>query len=237
METESDSRAGNGAAEVDPGRRPFEWRVWADATCAGLTPLIPLPLVDLAFERFFRRRMPTAIARARGRELDPRALEYLRRPSRPWLSWSACLTLPVALVLYVARKIFRKLVYVLAMADASTALSEYWHRAGLIDHMVRAGHLDRDAPVDWPLAACDHVLRTSDTDSLRSVARQVVGGTSHVFRKLIRARRHGGTELSDRDRTLLEAHWAGVERSVGDVVRRYDELLRSWSASSAPPAR
>ena len=42
----------------------FDWRIYADATCAGLSVLIPLPFVDTAFETVFRRRIPGTIARA-----------------------------------------------------------------------------------------------------------------------------------------------------------------------------
>ena len=32
----------------------FDWRIYADGTAAGLTVLIPIPLVDLAFDQFVR---------------------------------------------------------------------------------------------------------------------------------------------------------------------------------------
>lgn len=220
-----------------PARRPegFAWRVWADATCAGLTPLVPVPVLDLVLERYFRRRMPRAIAQARGRSLDERAARRLGRGDA-LLSASGCLAVPMIAVWYVLKRLWRKLIYVLAVADASRALSEYWHRAGLIDHMVRSGHLEPGAPLEWPLAAAEHVLRTADTDSLRAVARQVAEGSRHVARTLWRARRRGTTDLTERQRSFLAAHWAGVERSVAEVVARYDALLRTWAKDAAATA-
>lgn len=50
----------------------FNWAIYAGATLAGLSVLIPLPLLDVAFEQLFRRRMPGSIARARSRQIPPR---------------------------------------------------------------------------------------------------------------------------------------------------------------------
>ena len=52
------------------GESILDWRVYADATCAGLSVLFPIPLVDMVFEGVFRRRMPGTIGKARGVKLD-----------------------------------------------------------------------------------------------------------------------------------------------------------------------
>jgi len=55
----------------------LDWRICADATCAGLSVLIPLPLVDLVFETVIRRRIPGAISKVRDREIE-------RQRGVPW---------------------------------------------------------------------------------------------------------------------------------------------------------
>jgi len=72
----------------------FDWRIFADATCAGLSVLIPLPLVDLVFETIFRRRMPGKIAKVRGSEVAPGTKIQLSRPVNGSLSWTGCIAVP-----------------------------------------------------------------------------------------------------------------------------------------------
>lgn len=46
-----------------PPATQFDWQIYADTTFAGLSLLILIPLLDVAFEWFFRRRMAHTIAR------------------------------------------------------------------------------------------------------------------------------------------------------------------------------
>ena len=154
-----------------PGTSDFDWRVYADATAAGLTALIPVPLLDLALEGTFRRRMPRAISRARGVGLRTRDRARLAVGSGQWLSAAGCLAIPVAAVRYLARRLWHKVVYVLAVADSVSLLSAYWHRAYLMDHMIRAGHLDDPDDSDWAILVFRRVLREADTSPLMGLAR------------------------------------------------------------------
>ncbi len=209
-------------AENEPS--PFDWRVFSDATAAGLTALIPVPFVDLAFESTFRRRMPAAIARARGRTMDPLVrLRLVKSPSR-LLSMAGCLTLPLLALRYLFRRIWRKVVYVLAIADAASLVSAYWHRAYLLDHMVRSGHLDRGADTDRAVEVFRTVLLEADTSPLVGLARQVVSATHRVVRVLLRARRRGATEATETLGDILSSHWGAAERSLRSVAIRYNEL-------------
>jgi hypothetical protein len=152
--------------------RGFDWRVYADATCAGLTPLIPIPLVDVVIERSFRTRMPAAIARVHGRSLQPEDRARLGRSGSRLLSLAGCLMLPIAAVRYLARFIWHKVVYVRAVADAASLVSAYWHRAYLMDHLIRAGHLDPGADADWAIVVFFKALDEADTSPLIGLARQ-----------------------------------------------------------------
>lgn len=202
----------------------FDWRVYADATCAGLTALIPIPLVDLAFEATFRRRMPAAIARASGRSLRPEIRARLAQRNRRLLSVAGCLALPLAVVRYLARVVWRKVVYVLAVADAASLVSAYWHRAYLMDHVIRAGHLDRGADAGWALVVFDTVLREADTSPLIGLARQVAAASRRIGGLLLRARRQGSPGPTETLGEILRSHWAAAERSLSAVAYRYNEL-------------
>src|SRR3712207_1635145 len=110
---------------MDPQPRTnFDWARYADATLAGLSVLIPIPFLDTAFERFFRRRMPTAIARSRGRVLPSPIEAELRPTSRNVLR--ACLTLPLTVTVGLVQRLSRKLLYFLTIKAATDALSQYW---------------------------------------------------------------------------------------------------------------
>ncbi|MCU0305964.1 MAG: hypothetical protein MUC56_18065 [Thermoanaerobaculales bacterium] len=211
-----------------PRPTAFDWRIYADATLAGLSALLPLPLVDLMFEAYFRRRMPGAIARARARPLAEGAGGRLGRGDGRSLSLVGCLALPLLVVRYVVKKLWRKVVYVFAIADAASQVSAYWHRAYLLDHLVRAGHLAPE--VDWPRAArvFEAVLRETDTGPLVGLARQTVASTHRVLRLLVRAKRHGAADQADSLTAILRSHWDAAEASLLRVAVRYNEAyLRS----------
>jgi len=205
-------------------KHEFDWRVFADATCAGLTALIPIPLLDIAAERVFRRRMPRAIARVHRRSLPPEVQARLGRSGGRLLSLTGCLLLPLAGVRYLARVIWHKVVYVLAVADAAGLVSAYWHRAYLIDHMVRAGHLDEGADADWAIDVCFRVLDEADTSPLVGLARQLVSTSRRILGLLLRAARFDDPELTGTLGEILSSHWSTAEASLREVARRYNQL-------------
>jgi len=219
----------------------FDWRVYADATCAGLSALIPIPLVDLAFERSFRRRMPAAIARVHGRKLRPEERARLGRSSSRLLSVAGCLALPLVGARYLARVIWHKVVYVLAVADAASLVSAYWHRAYLMEHVIRAGHLDPGADAGWALGVFDRVLDEADTSPLVGLARQVAAASRRIVGLLVRARRQESPGVTETLGEILRSHWNAAEGSMRAAALRYNELYVQRpsppSETAAPQAR
>jgi hypothetical protein len=213
----------NSKFEIRNSKSDIDWRIYADATCAGLSVLIPLPLVDIVFETVFRRRIPGTISKVRRREI---ALEVRRRLGRSLdgpLSLSGCLAIGVAAVKYVLRRIWRKIIYIFAIKDATMALTEYWHRAFLIDHMVRAGHLEPGADTELALEVSRDVLRSIDPGPLMGLARQTVANVHHVFRLLVRARRLGAAEVTRSLGEALSSNWRVAEDSMGKTANLYNE--------------
>jgi hypothetical protein len=200
-----------------------DWRIFSDATCAGLSVLIPLPLVDIAFETTFRRRIPATVAKVRRREIASEVRRSLGRSLDGPLSLSGCLAIGLAAVKYVLRRIWRKIIYIFAIKDATTALTEYWHRAFLIDHMIRAGHLEPGADTDLALEVSAGVLRDIDPGPLMGLARRTVANARHVFRLLVRARRLGAAEVTRSMGEVLSSHWKVAEDSMRDTANLYNE--------------
>jgi len=201
----------------------FDWRVYSDATCAGLSVLIPLPLIDIVFEIIFRRRIPGAVAKIRRQPVAPEVRGRLGRSVDGPLSLSGCIAAPVAIGKYILRRLWRKIIYIFAVKDATTALADYWHRAYLTDHMVRAGHLGPEADTDLAIDVYTEVLRSIDPSPLMGLARQTVANVRHVLRLLIQARRLGATEVTRSIGESLSSHWRGAEKSFKAVADHYNE--------------
>jgi hypothetical protein len=220
--------------DLAPKHTAFDWRIYADATLAGLSALVPLPFLDLAFEVTFRRRMPGAIARARSRSLADTAGRRLGRGVGTMVSVEGCLTVGVGIVRYVVQKLWRKVIYIFAITDATSQLSAYWHRAYLLDHMIRGGHVGPD--VDWQRSATvfERVMAGADTSPLLGLARQTVASAHRVVRLLVRARRHGAADEADSLAAILRSHWDAAEASLERLAVQYNQAyLQSLEAD--PP--
>jgi hypothetical protein len=201
----------------------FDWAIYADATFAGLAALIPLPLVDLYFEWLFKRRMVRAIALRNGRLLNTPTLNELNRNRSGRLR--GCLLWPIKLIYTFLKKLSRKILYFLAIKEAVDNLNTYWHRAFLLDYMMRAGYLD-NSQEDVVLAAetLHLVLKEIDESPLIQLARQVVGSVHHVLRSLWRWRRRG-----EEDQTVIETkaqmsqRWGDFQTYFQGLILLYDE--------------
>ncbi len=200
----------------------FEWAIYADATCAGLSVLIPLPLVDLVFETIFRRRIPGKIARVRDSEVAPATRIQLARPVNGSISWTGCIAVPFKVGRYLLRRVWRKIIYIFAVKDATTALTEYWHRAFLNDYMVSAGHLAPGVDNGLAVRVYRQVLQEIDPSPLTGLAVQTVASARHVLRLLVRARRLGAAEVTKSLGEVLSSHWRVAETSMRETATLYN---------------
>lgn len=199
----------------------FEWSRYADATLAGLSVLIPVPFVDDAFERFFRKRIPGAVARSRGRTLPEPVRTVLEEADAD--GRGGCATLPVRLVVELFKRLSRKLFYFLTIKQASDRLTYYWYRAFLVDHMLAAGHLDTPESARTAHQSMEELLATT-TGPLSRVARQMVTQMRNVLPALRRARQGDEPEEVKQTRKQLELRWNEVAEHLGAVAARYDEV-------------
>lgn len=218
-------------------RTNFDWAIYADATFAGLSILIPLPLVDLFFEWLFRRRMPKSIAKRNGRTLPYVAVRELNRGR--FGCWPGCLVWPIMLVLEFLKRLYRTVLYVLTIKSASDLLSYYWHRAFLLDYMIRRGDLDNPATAHIAAAALLDTLEEVNTSPLLNLAQQIIENASHVLRTVwgwVRRRRED--EVVAGARTQMERSWNDFSAYFEEVAARYTAVyaarLTAYQTSSTP---
>jgi len=198
----------------------FEWSRYADATLAGLSVLIPIPFVDDAFEGYFRRRIPGAVARSRGRSMPAEVRAVLDEEDA--VGRGGCATLPLRLTLGLLKRLSRKLLYFLTVKTATDRLSHYWYRAFLLDHMLAAGHLADPGSARAAHRAMEQVLATT-AGPLPQVARQMVASSRNVWSALRLARRGKDSEEVREMRSQLELSWSEIAGQLGLVAARYDE--------------
>ena len=208
----------------------FDWAIYADATFAGLSMLIPVPLLDLLFEQIFRRRMPQAIARRRGQRLSPAVLQVLNR----WgCSWAPCSLLPFWLLFQLGKRLSKKILYFLSVKEAVDTLSYYWHRAFLLDYTLQAGHLVNPASAGLARQAMDEILANPQISPLHQLASQVIAQSRHVLQTLWRVVRRGREdETIAQDKQTMRAAWRDVSAYLDDVALGYQTTYERLQAAS-----
>jgi hypothetical protein len=205
----------------------FDWLIYADATFAGLSLLLPIPFVDSLLEAYFRRRMPGDIARRRGRALPRQSIRAVNRERGGW--WPGCLLWPVQAVVYLIRNLWRTLVYVFTIYDTSEKLSYYWHRAFLLDYAIGRGHLDHPARAELAGLAMHQVLTTTQTSPLLNLAREIVeAARRHIgalMRAIFRGARRQKTAEAGRTANTIAARWGEFRDYLIELAGRYDAAL------------
>jgi hypothetical protein len=120
----------------------FNWATYADATFAGLSALIPIIALDWLCEQYFKRRIPSAIAKSRGTTL-PLAVQYeLNKNHNRAGCVKSCLLLPILTGFWLLKKLSKKILYFLSVKEAADNVNYYWHQAFLMDYALTAGHLE-----------------------------------------------------------------------------------------------
>ena len=207
--------------DIEP-RTNFDWAIYSDATFAGLSVLIPIPLVDLLFETIFKRRMVNRIAKKNGRKFEP---EIGRLVNRSQGCWPGCLLWPISLTLEFLKRLYRTVLYFLTINAASNQLSYHWHRAFLIDYMVRRGDLDSYEQAAMASLALEEVLKLTTTSPLIQLAQQVSNGFKHVFRTVWHFfRRNREDEVVINARKEMEASWANFAVYLIELAEKYEEI-------------
>jgi hypothetical protein len=221
-------------ARPSPVATAFNWSLYADATFAGLSLLVPIPFLDSAFEWFFKRRVAGAIANWRGRRLAPAVLAELNRGQGSWLE--GCLLLPITLTWGLLKRLSKKLLYFLTIKEATDSMSHHWHRAFLIDYALQQGHLDSLDSAVVARRAMDYALATATTSPLENLAQRLIPHTRHITQSLRKARKGQEDEVIEEKRNMMAKAWAGFGEYLADVAFRYDRAYAQWRAERAAKA-
>jgi len=103
------------------------------AVLTGLTPLIPVPLVDDLVKSYFRKRLVRSLAASAGRALsDEEANALASEPEGGCLS--GCVG---AVLVYPLKAVFRKIFYFLEWKHAVDLTSRTYHFGYLVGHALR----------------------------------------------------------------------------------------------------
>jgi hypothetical protein len=219
--------------ETPVPRTKFDWAIYADATFAGLSVLIPIPLLDLAFEWWFRQRMPRAIARRRNCALKPEVIRVVNQGREGCRQ--SCLAWPVVLLWQFLKRLSRKILYFLTVKEATDQLSHYWHRAFLLDYMLAMECLNDERSAHIAALALDQVLATATISPLHQLAQQITQVPGHILRTLRRARRGQEDETVVATKSLMARAWENFDDYLAELAGRYHEVYRNlWESSSSP---
>ena len=195
---------------------------------AGLCPLIPLPYVDDLLIRQVTRRMCGALFEAHGLHLTPASARALTSAPTHWLRGAA-----TSLALFPARKLLRKIVYLMAIKDcsevASSVFHDGWLLARLLERDPQARSLEDPRYLHKVRKAMLQTYADIDPAPLR---RALVGaflgarvGAGHAVRAVQRLRRGDAAGPGDRVEDLI-----GRMRAAAMGEWRYmDALERSFA--------
>src|SRR5688500_11502144 len=104
------------------------------AVLTGLTPLIPVPLVDDLVKSYFRKRLVRSLAASAGRQLSEEELDALTAEREGGCLRGCAFTLLV----YPLKAVFRKIFYFLEWKRAADLTSRTYHFGHLVGHALRA---------------------------------------------------------------------------------------------------
>jgi hypothetical protein len=200
------------------------------AVLAGLTPLIPVPVLDDVVKGYFRRRLVRALAATQGRGLSDAEVDALAKESG-----GGCLRGCVGMVLiYPLKKLFRKVFFFLEWKRAVDLTSHTYHFGYLVDYALRP-RAGGPSPLD--LRGAEQVGRAIETVCRQAPLKPVesaVAGTFRNSKKLLsaaaamlgqRLRRATGTASRAEVARAIEASEPAEERELAPVVTRLQSSL------------
>ena len=201
----------------------------------GMTPLVPVPLLDDWAGDVLRRRLAADLAQHHGAVIPSADLEILALGKRE-ITASGCLKgcatsalgLAHKLVLKIFRKLARKILFFLTVKDCVDTFSRAFHEGYLLRHALASG-LVEPRPAVATRRAIESTLDEIDTRVFERHAGKILRGG-------FRAVRHGARQLWEllatwrRSAEDDEVLHPGEERrelhQAGDLGGLVDELTR-----------
>lgn len=202
------------------------------AVLVGLTPLIPVPILDDVVKGYFRRRMVRSLAAAQGRALSDEELSALTAESG-----GGCLSGCVgAVVVYPLKKVFRKVFYFLEWKRAVDLTSQTFHYGYLVNYALqpRAGGatLIDLRPAAEVGRAIEAVCREAPIKPVESAvgatfrqSKRVLGRAADLLGRSLRKLRGRASEREVE--RAVEAVGPEEERELDPVVTRLQSSIAS----------
>lgn len=202
------------------------------AVLVGLTPLIPVPLLDDVVKNYFRRRMVRGLAAASGRDLSDADLDALASEQE-----RGCLTGCLYTVLvYPLKAIFRKVFYFLEIKRAVDLASRTYHFGYVISYALRP-RAGGASPLDlYGAKAVNEAAQAACLEAPIKPVEAAIGGTFRKSRNVLRGaaallasslRRAPGRAQAERVAQAIEEVEPEEERELEPVVTRIQRSIAS----------
>ena len=211
----------------------FNWAIYADATFAGLSALVPIIALDWLFEQFFKRRIPGAIARTQGKTLPIAVKHELNKNHNRMGCVKGCLLLPVLTGFWLLKKLSKKILYFLSVKEAADNVNYYWHQAFLIDYALTAGHLETPESARKARITIDNIMETTVGSPLYPLAGQVVEHVPHVLRTFFKVLRGKNSNVATQTQLAMSDKWAEFAAYLQTVAQKYEQSYQT--ADRDPP--
>ena len=199
------------------------------AVLTGLTPLIPVPLVDDLVKNYFRKRLVRSLAASAGRALSEEELDALAA-ERGGGCLGGCVT---TVLVYPLKAVFRKLFYFLEWKRAADLTSRTYHFGYLVGHALRP-RADGASPLDLRGAravgeAIEAVCREAPIKPLEAA----VGGTFRKSKGVLSGAAALLTKSLRREPARPAEVAAAVERVEPEEERELDPVVTRLQRSIA----
>ncbi|HYE13962.1 MAG TPA: hypothetical protein VD968_05935 [Pyrinomonadaceae bacterium] len=201
------------------------------AVLVGLTPLIPVPVLDDVVKGYFRRRLVRALAASAGRALSDEDVSALAAEGG-----GGCLRgCVVQAVVYPLKKIFRKVFFFLEWKRAVDLTSQTYHFGYLTAYAMTGAGEGRPAPLDVRragdvAAAIEAVCREAPVKPVETAvgatfrqSRRVLSGAAGLLGQSLR--RLAGRADPSRVAEAIEEVEPQEEREIEPVVARLQRSL------------
>jgi hypothetical protein len=202
------------------------------AVLVGLTPLIPVPLVDDLVKSHFRRRMVRGLAAAARRGLKEKELEALASEKE-----RGCLTgCLVAVLVYPLKAIFRKVFYFLEWKRAVDLASRTYHYGYLVAYALQPRERGASALDLYGAKAVNEAAQAACLEAPIKPAEAAIGGTFRKSRSVLRGaaallagslRRVTGRAKPERVAEAIEEVEPQEEHELEPVVTRIQRSIAS----------
>jgi hypothetical protein len=152
------------------------------AVLVGLTPLVPLPLLDDIAQRYLERRLAEKLASAHGLALQPAEVSALAiAPPSTRGALFGCLT---TLVLYPIKKIFRKVFFFLEIKRTVDLVTGVYAGGYVLDQVLEAGLCAPQGKKSAAevRAAVDRAIATVGTTPIRLAVSAALGSSKAALK-------------------------------------------------------